>query len=755
MPATRIEAIKSLKNAPVLEDLSLQGPGIQLNRWNLIYGFNGSGKTTISRILDSCSQGAVVSKLPSEITFSIGLSDGSKIESSDLENHDRRMIAVFNEDYVERSLFWSEATATPIIYIGDEQTDKAQKLEALEAEIDEVLAKEQSASEDASTSEKIFKEFCTAQARLIGEELGIARSYNATSLHKDYQKCDFSGVALLSEDQRKKLKETINQSGLPDKLNLTLAEPDLAALVSAMEAAISISIPALTIESLERRKDAIPWVKKGLDLHTNESSCLLCGNAFSNERKVSLEEAITAGFEQFAEVQHSLLVEAEKILDWCESTSKKLNVSRSSIPSKSSEMASSENVIEALLGRLIAITQQWQGAAKERLADPSQPVDFARFDTKGWQDEFDVAVTSIKEQIADNNAYIDDFDNEVGNAKLQLKNHHLCAAATEYSQKRDLADSDKKTREEFAEQLLAKRKEENALRLSMSDAALAAKVLNDYLKSYLGHQQLRLTEVDGGYQILRSNKVSEETLSEGEKTAIAFCHFMVSLSSEGRKISDTIIVIDDPISSLDTRALGHVASIIRRELDQAAQILVLTHNIDFMREVKKWLNNRFRNKPPQANFLFTEHHISHDGKRTTKVVKLPKLIREYESEYHYLYSVVKLIADNPNDFETLAYLMPNAIRKVLDIFLAFKVPGSAGLSSKVDHLIRENEKLDANRVKAMERLAQTESHSENIGDTTSFSAYTLEQISEAACTLRKLIETVDAPHYKAMDKLCA
>jgi wobble nucleotide-excising tRNase len=135
-------------------------------------------------------------------------------------------------------------------------------------------------------------------------------------------------------------------------------------------------------------------------------------------------------------------------------------------------------------------------------------------------------------------------------------------------------------------------------------------------------------------------------------------------------------------------------------------------------------------------------------------VELPKLIRDYESEYHYLYSMVKSLADDPKGSEKFAYLMPNAMRKVLDIFLAFKEPGPSGLEPKVSKIIQDYPSLDGPRVKAMERLAQLESHSESIGDTTTFSAYTLHQVADAAKCLMELIETVDPAHFKAMNRLC-
>jgi hypothetical protein len=60
--------------------------------------------------------------------------------------------------------------------------------------------------------------------------------------------------------------------------------------------------------------------------------------------------------------------------------------------------------------------------------------------------------------------------------------------------------------------------------------------------------------------------------------------------------------------------------------------------------------------------------------------------------------------------------MPNALRKVLDIFLAFKLPGSEGLSNKVDNITNGGYGLDAARICALDRLVQLESHADNLDD---------------------------------------
>jgi wobble nucleotide-excising tRNase len=283
--------------------------------------------------------------------------------------------------------------------------------------------------------------------------------------------------------------------------------------------------------------------------------------------------------------------------------------------------------------------------------------------------------------------------------------------------------------------------------------APAANVLNPLIASYLGHKRITVQVTNEGYRICRDGKVLVKPLSEGEKTAIAFCYFLISLNSEGRKIDDLIVVVDDPISSLDTRAMTFVFALVKSKLNCASQLFILTHNLEFMREVKKWLNKRYRDDKT-ANFLFVESVADNSGDRLARLVRLPALIQEYDSEYHYLYSLVSGLVEVPADFERFAYLMPNAIRKVLEIFLAFKFPGSAGLGDKINQLLAAHPALDEAKVRSMEHLAQLESHADNIGDVVTFSGFTLEQLRDAAQTLLTTIGSVDSDHRKAMDGLC-
>lgn len=94
--------------------------------------------------------------------------------------------------------------------------------------------------------------------------------------------------------------------------------------------------------------------------------------------------------------------------------------------------------------------------------------------------------------------------------------------------------------------------------------------------------------------------------------------------------------------------------------------------------------------------------------------------------------------------------MPNALRKVLDIFRAFKLPDSEGLSTKVDNIVNGGYSLDAARICALDRLVQLESHADNLDDLVTFSAMAIEETKDAAAALLTLMEALDKPHYEHM-----
>jgi wobble nucleotide-excising tRNase len=96
--------------------------------------------------------------------------------------------------------------------------------------------------------------------------------------------------------------------------------------------------------------------------------------------------------------------------------------------------------------------------------------------------------------------------------------------------------------------------------------------------------------------LLRSDgSDAKDTLSEGEKNFVTFLYFYYLLKgsdSEAGMTTDRVVVIDDPVSSLDSDILFIVSSLIKGLFDEVRagsthvkQVFVLTHNVYFHREV--------------------------------------------------------------------------------------------------------------------------------------------------------------------------
>ncbi|GAA7280755.1 AAA family ATPase [Helicobacter pylori] len=120
------------------------------------------------------------------------------------------------------------------------------------------------------------------------------------------------------------------------------------------------------------------------------------------------------------------------------------------------------------------------------------------------------------------------------------------------------------------------------------------------INSYLKALNLPKYSLDKDYRIVLNSDVLENSkaemiLSDGEKTTLAFAYFLARLKLFYKKedLKDLVVVIDDPISSLDEQRIYNTSDIvakINQELagealkveEDKVQVFVLTHNHTFM-----------------------------------------------------------------------------------------------------------------------------------------------------------------------------
>ncbi|WP_231219489.1 AAA family ATPase [Helicobacter pylori] len=197
--------------------------------------------------------------------------------------------------------------------------------------------------------------------------------------------------------------------------------------------------------------------------------------------------------------------------------------------------------------------------------------------------------------------------------------------------------------------------------------------INNYLKAL----NLPKYSLDKDYRIVLNSDALENSeakiiLSDGEKTTLAFAYFLARLKLFYKKedLKKLVVVIDDPISSLDEQRIYNTTCLvakINQELareklsnkEDKAQVFVLTHNHTFMARLINMVGT-------YACYFQLERHQGQ-----LKIVCKDKVKGYFDTFYLLLFKEVYVFAkkekvqDNFN--ETINY--GNKIRILLESFL--------------------------------------------------------------------------------------
>ena len=199
------------------------------------------------------------------------------------------------------------------------------------------------------------------------------------------------------------------------------------------------------------------------------------------------------------------------------------------------------------------------------------------------------------------------------------------------------------------------------------------KVINSYLRA------LNLTKysVNSDYQLIINQKILSNddvriVLSDGEKTTLAFAYFLARLKLFYKKesLKNLVIVIDDPISSLDDGRIyttsylvakinQEIAGEILKKEEDKAQVFVLTHNHVFMSNIIRILGNN-------ASY----QQLSRDNDKLIFESK-DKVAGYFDTFYMLLFKEVEKFANEENLTEDYSKALNNGnkIRMLLESFM--------------------------------------------------------------------------------------
>lgn len=260
------------------------------------------------------------------------------------------------------------------------------------------------------------------------------------------------------------------------------------------------------------------------------------------------------------------------------------------------------------------------------------------------------SLVSATEIVEKHNESCAEFEASVDRARESIESDFIAERLDTYKSLRFGLKTTKLTQERVNRRVSEVRGEIARLESDILDYRPPADALNADLRDYLGPGAMQLAVNEDGYTLMRDRRPAKDP-SEGEMTAIALLYFLRTLNSHGFDLKQGVVVLDDPVSSLDENALFTAASYILRRTQGAGQLIILTHNFAFFREMRNWLRNvnGQRNKDPAkqpARFYMLRCSVI-DGNRAAVLHPLDRLLAQYESDYHYLFSRIYRAANTP------------------------------------------------------------------------------------------------------------
>lgn len=165
-------------------------------------------------------------------------------------------------------------------------------------------------------------------------------------------------------------------------------------------------------------------------------------------------------------------------------------------------------------------------------------------------------------------------------------------------------------------------------------------------------------------------------LSEGDKRTLAFAFFIASTLADS-KLSTRVVVIDDPMCSLDLNRKHHTRSILKRLHTKAAQLIVLAHDPYFLRDLRDALR---KDDPGGPISMFQLANAANDYTGFSAL----EIDKECESAYFQHHRLLnEFVAGSNLDAKAVA----KAIRPMLEGYLHRRFPSLVPKSLMFGHVV--------------------------------------------------------------------
>lgn len=750
-----IKGIARIKGLGVYENYSKPAGMLDFGVKNLIYGWNYSGKTTLSRIFAQLESKSINPDFQ-KCEFSVETGDQLVTEKNFQESG--LTVRVFNSDFVRDNLHFGGGEFNPILLLGKESEEAQNRIDENKNRLKRVDSTRRELGRQRDAIANAISESRKEAAKNIRQLLKID-PYTATHLSSDILSVgSFDNSQLIPEKEYSDCLETAltpdsKRPSTVGKVSVSLSMNDLYEdVVDVLAAVPSFSS---TIKHLEENPDIERWVEEGVRIHSHAGACEFCGNAITEDRLEAFRSHFSKDLADHKRKAVDLLqrVEAARI-ELTLPKDAELNQSfRQAYRTSSDSLLNAIEVFNRTLENLAADVQRKVASPRKILAPTSIIEGVAQAVTD--------AVEAVNAVIEENDKLVENFKAAKEDAIARVRYHHVqqfIDSLEESGQERRKARliSRHDRLQAFAVGLQARIDELQAL---ISQAQLGREKINERLSSMLGSETIQISVVadpvsnQERFRLVRRNGRIAKNLSDGERTAIAFSYFLTKLQElKQEEFKETIVYIDDPISSLDANHIFQVSAAINEMFfskvknenggevwaTTCKQIFISTHNFEFF--------NLMRELKPDGEKQARLFLLKRVGDLSTTLINMPKSLAKYGSEYQFLfdkiYSFHKSIDKTDHD---LLLMLPNAVRRFVELYTYARIPG--GYKETVDQ--RAIELFGKEKSKSILKFLHTFSHANTI-ERLAGNNELIFLIEQTVKDLLEEIEQRDERHWKAL-----
>lgn len=569
-----------------------------LNSINFIYGANGSGKTTTSSFLKNLAENGIEDKFAN-----------SKIAWC---NNESLKIEVYNKQFKEEQFRNSQVKG--IFTLGKKTNENLEKIESKK----ELISKEnekkiknkeslKKITQDKEKEEKDFADRCWKNLYKKNEEdfketlEGFKRKGKfKEKILKEFENDKHNQSEIVGLEE---LKEKIGIVFSENQTELALLECNLTDFDSIENHSIweqkIVGSGGVAIADLIKKLSNEDWVAWGREYIKENSICPFC-------QKETITEEFKKQLESYFDTNYQESIETIKKMkeDYTNKTAEVLERLDEIVETEQKNQQTKLNT--EIFKRIIETLKNKINGNQQKMLDKGKEMSrsFKLESTKNEIKEIRDLIDTANQQIANHNEIIKDTKNQKKNCVEQTWKflvNEFKSDIQEYDKKycglEKGINNLEKAISENQEEVKKLENEIKELEKNMVSIKPIVNKINTLLKGYgFTNFGLACTEDEKFYRIQREDgQLVGETLSEGEVTFITFLYYyhLAKGSLKENDISkNKVLVIDDPISSLDSNILFIVSALVKdlmketmKEKTNIKQIIILTHNTYFYKEI--------------------------------------------------------------------------------------------------------------------------------------------------------------------------